>query len=317
MPRIRSIKPEFWTDEKMAPLTPTDRLVFLGLISNADDAGRLVDSVKMLDGILFSLTDDTSGPSLDELERVGVIERGLTESGQRVIQIVNWSRHQRIEKPNFAAALPPIVTGDEKNANVEAERPPTANSTTSRGVIPGGVDDKSPTHINDLRPTSNDLRSKSSPPDGGSKRMSQSEQFKELCWWIERHTGSRQVWNRKYADTWNTHLGRYGVEVLIGLVADRDFQNAEYAIKAFGMLDEHPKSAYIQSCCRERYWELKKANWADEMESSPLRALLRDAFPEPDSWDPVTELDRIRHEHGVDSPEAKGFERKWNHLLTA
>ena len=61
------IKPEFWQDEKLAPLTPVDRLVFLGLISQADDAGRLVDSVRMLDGLLFPYTDDSSVESLETL----------------------------------------------------------------------------------------------------------------------------------------------------------------------------------------------------------------------------------------------------------
>lgn len=108
MARIRTIKPEFWTDEKLAPLSPICRLTFLGLVSMADDAGRLNDSVKLLDGLLFSETDDSVGDSLNELESLGVIQRGSTSNGKRVIQIVGWLKHQKIEKANLKSALPEI-----------------------------------------------------------------------------------------------------------------------------------------------------------------------------------------------------------------
>lgn len=108
MARIRTIKPEFWTDEKLAPLSPICRLTFLGLVSMADDAGRLNDSVKLLDGLLFSETNDSVGDSLDELESIGVIQRGSTTNGKRVIQIVGWLKHQKIEKANLKSALPEI-----------------------------------------------------------------------------------------------------------------------------------------------------------------------------------------------------------------
>ena len=112
MARIRTIKPEFWQDEKLAPLDPLTRLVFLGLISQADDAGRLVDSVRLIDGLLFPMTDDTCAEALVKLHDLGVIERGVTASGQRVIQIVNWDKHQKVEKPNLKSALDPIVIAD-------------------------------------------------------------------------------------------------------------------------------------------------------------------------------------------------------------
>jgi 5-methylcytosine-specific restriction endonuclease McrA len=103
--RIRTIKPEFWQDEKLGPLDPLTRLVFLGLVSQADDAGRLLDSPRLINGVLFPYTDDDCSVPLEELAAVGVIQRGTTASGQPVIQICGWSKHQRIEKPNLSAAL--------------------------------------------------------------------------------------------------------------------------------------------------------------------------------------------------------------------
>ncbi len=112
MPRIRTIKPEFWSDEKLAPLTPIDRLVFLGLISIADDCGRHLDNLKQIDAALFPETDDSARDSLNVLASMGRIRRGETASGQRVIQIVNWSRHQKVDRPNLGGSLPAIA-GDE------------------------------------------------------------------------------------------------------------------------------------------------------------------------------------------------------------
>ena len=75
MPRIRTIKPEFFGDEKLAPLTPTARLTFIGLIAMADDAGRLVDNTKTIDGFVFPETDDTVAESLDRLAELGQLGR--------------------------------------------------------------------------------------------------------------------------------------------------------------------------------------------------------------------------------------------------
>ncbi len=100
MARIRTLKPEFWPDEKLAPLDPIHRLVFLGLISQADDAGRLVDSVRLLNGLLFPCTEDDCGESLETLARLSRIVRYWSESGQRLIQVANWTRHQRVDNPS-------------------------------------------------------------------------------------------------------------------------------------------------------------------------------------------------------------------------
>lgn len=123
MARIRSIKPDFWQDEKLAPLAPIDRLVFLGLISQADDAGRLVDNVRLIDGLLFPQTEDSSRGSLDTLARLKRIIRYAGPSGQRLIQIVRWKDHQKVDNPGsrvfpappgelLAAALDSDVSGE-------------------------------------------------------------------------------------------------------------------------------------------------------------------------------------------------------------
>lgn len=119
MPRIRTIKPEFWADEKLGPMSATTRLVFLGLISMADDRGRLVDSEKQIDAFIFPYSSETCRRALADLSSNGRIVRGSTASGQKIIQIAHW-HHQKIDKPNIHGALPPIVddsTNDRRGSD--------------------------------------------------------------------------------------------------------------------------------------------------------------------------------------------------------
>lgn len=156
MPRIRTIKPELFQDEKITQLPIVDRFVFIGLISMADDAGRLLDNVKVIDAFVFPTTDDSARDSLARLSRMSRIRRGTTASGQAVIQIVGWERHQRVDHPNMAAALPPI----------ETETPPPQGDTSVRENGANGSrepreslasDSRSISTTYDLRSTTNDL----------------------------------------------------------------------------------------------------------------------------------------------------------------
>lgn len=109
MARIRSVKPSFWDDEKLAPMPPLERLVFLGLVTRlADDAGRLIDNVKAIDGALFSRTSDTSERPLEQLAAAGLILRYTSANGQNLIQLAGWKRHQVIAKPSkYVLPAPP------------------------------------------------------------------------------------------------------------------------------------------------------------------------------------------------------------------
>ena len=146
MARIRTIKPEFWQDEKLAPLAPIDRLVFLGLISMSDDLGRVHDNVKMIDAFIFPESPDTSRESLATLSRLSRLVRGLTSSGQRVIQITNWTRHQKVDRPSNRAALPEIVTVLDDAAILARDSRETRDSLALRPTT-------NDHHTNDQRPT--------------------------------------------------------------------------------------------------------------------------------------------------------------------
>ncbi len=133
MARIRTIKPEFWCDEKLSPLSAIDRLVFLGLISMADDYGRVHDNVKIIDAFVFPNTSDTVRESLANLSRIIRIKRGISSSGMPIIEIVNWDKHQRVDKPQPKLALPPIKEeSQEKAVKPRKKRIPESFANDSR-----------------------------------------------------------------------------------------------------------------------------------------------------------------------------------------
>ena len=225
MARIRTIKPEFWTDEKMSILDPLTRLVFLGLISMADDAGRLVDSVRLIDGMLFPNTEDTSRDSLDTLARMSRILRYRSASGQALIQILNWERHQKVDNPNkyvlpgpeTAAVIQPVAESADSTASEHTSREPSENlARLSRNPI---------VTTPDLRSTTNDQRS-TTPDRAGEWVDSLAAVWKNH----RRGRAPRELIERSLAELHQEH----GTDVLLG-AATRFLKSdkAQYGVNFF------------------------------------------------------------------------------------
>lgn len=104
--RIRTIKPEFWTSDDITSLPIFTRLFFIGLWSYVDDNGVGQDEEHLIASRLFprDLYDsfqECSGNvrgSLRTLSEAGLIVR-YEDNGRRFFQIINWKKHQRIDKP--------------------------------------------------------------------------------------------------------------------------------------------------------------------------------------------------------------------------
>lgn len=98
MPRICSIELAFFQDENLSPLSVVDRFTFLGLMCMADDSGCLRDSIRMIDAFIFPETEDSARESIATLEKLGLIQRRVTDGGAKVISIANWETYQRGRK---------------------------------------------------------------------------------------------------------------------------------------------------------------------------------------------------------------------------
>ena len=107
MARIRTIKPSMWGDEKFARLSRDARLLYIGLVSMADDDGRFLASPSAVIGYIYPNDDVTASRVkrwMGELTSVGLIV-AYECGGIRYGAHLNYRRHQRISHPQ-ASPLP-------------------------------------------------------------------------------------------------------------------------------------------------------------------------------------------------------------------
>lgn len=119
MARIRSIKPEFPHSESMGRVSRESRLCFILLWTIADDAGRLRGNSRMLASLLYPYDDDAKKHIdgwLDQLSSEGCIARYEVD-GTSYVQVLNWSAHQKIDKPS-ASKLPAFDESSRGLANL-------------------------------------------------------------------------------------------------------------------------------------------------------------------------------------------------------
>ena len=100
MPRIRTIKPSFWSSPEVRVMSRDARLLAVGLISFADDDGRFVSGVAGINGYVFPNDDLPSSRVrrwLGELIDVGFVHAYEVEGVQYGV-IPTWHRHQVINR---------------------------------------------------------------------------------------------------------------------------------------------------------------------------------------------------------------------------
>ena len=108
MARIRTIKPEFWTDEDVMECSPNARLMFIGLWNFADDAGRLRASDKQIKAKIFPADqiDETNIRGwIDELSSNGLVTLYVVDN-KEYLQINGW-HNQKIDRPQQSKIPPP------------------------------------------------------------------------------------------------------------------------------------------------------------------------------------------------------------------
>lgn len=99
MARIRSIKPDFWTDEKIVELPFEVRLFFIGSWNFADDYGNLQRSAKKLKMQVFPADSIDCEPLIRSL-----IDHGLfieySVNGDEYLHIKGFKDHQVVNRPS-------------------------------------------------------------------------------------------------------------------------------------------------------------------------------------------------------------------------
>ena len=116
MARIRTIKPDFWKDYRMAEeLTRDQRLLYIALWNEADDEGRFLAHPRRLLGAIFPYDRDIHESfiedSLNVFARTGRLVL-YTVEGEPYAQLTKFADHQRINRPQPSRIPPPPTTCD-------------------------------------------------------------------------------------------------------------------------------------------------------------------------------------------------------------
>lgn len=114
MARIRTIKPTIWTDDAFIELSRDARLLCIGMITQADDDGRLIASPSALIGAIYPHDDVT--PKQVEKWRNEIASSGIVrlyQEGRATYAVFpKWNSHQVINKRSKSTlpAPPPSHT---------------------------------------------------------------------------------------------------------------------------------------------------------------------------------------------------------------
>jgi hypothetical protein len=108
--RIRSIKPEFWQDRKLAIRHSRDaRLFYIGLWSHADEHSRMLGDPRLLKSEVFPYDEDLDVPAIVRL-LAELIDSGRVVpyeiDGEPYLLLPKLAAHQRLEPVKVPSRLP-------------------------------------------------------------------------------------------------------------------------------------------------------------------------------------------------------------------
>lgn len=112
MARIRSVKPEFWDDRKLARRTSRDaRLLYIALWNLADEFSRVNGDPQWIKGQVFSYDEDIDSVVIEKLlAELSVPELGAVvpyeADGDPYLLLPKLAKHQRLEPGKVPSRLP-------------------------------------------------------------------------------------------------------------------------------------------------------------------------------------------------------------------
>lgn len=118
MARIRTIKPEFWTDEEIASLSEPAMLMAIGLLNYSDDEGWFNANPLLIKAAIFPLREPSKNilGMLKELSGIGYIELFQGAENKQYGKVCNFSKHQRVDKPR-ASEIKGLILIQEQSKN--------------------------------------------------------------------------------------------------------------------------------------------------------------------------------------------------------
>ena len=159
MSRERFISPQTWTSEQFCSVSFLADLMFIGIISTADDHGRRRGSLYSIMADVFptrGLTLDQIKGARDELQRAKLIQVYADESGRELVSIPgeSWKRYQKpryvseSKYPAFPGAYEvrtdSVQTGTEPEQTCAESVQICCSGVVGCGGVGGGVQPPSP-----------------------------------------------------------------------------------------------------------------------------------------------------------------------------
>lgn len=118
MARIRTYKPESFSDSKTGMLSSDAFKLFFGLISYADDYGVVAYDLVEFKGRIFPYQPLEFEKVIESSIQDEIVKRDLAQifevSGRKYIHIRNFTKHQKVDKPGK-----PLLTQWDKYVSVE------------------------------------------------------------------------------------------------------------------------------------------------------------------------------------------------------
>jgi hypothetical protein len=138
MARIRTIKPEYWTDEKIVECSIPARLLFVGMLNFADDKGCMERSPKRIKMQVFPADTIDCEPLIMELITHGLLTE-YSVNGCHYLQIPGFLKHQKINRPsNSSIPLPPEFSESSRHEaaiSLNGKEPEHADSVNAHGAL--------------------------------------------------------------------------------------------------------------------------------------------------------------------------------------
>jgi hypothetical protein len=110
--RIRTIKPDFWTNEKILSVNPLTRLLFIGMWNFADDFGRMQFAPLGIKAKVFPNDEMSAADVRDMLNELCSADLLMIYSAndKEYIEITGWD-HQKIDKRQASKIPAPFADG--------------------------------------------------------------------------------------------------------------------------------------------------------------------------------------------------------------
>jgi hypothetical protein len=265
MPRIRTIKPEFWSSPSTAKASPVARLAFIAMWNWADDHGRGTANLKELEGFIFphdDIAELSSGNTVHFRDVVAEVAECFDVVFYKAEErpyyaILKWDDHQRNER-RAAASKYPEPTGIPAFSGSVAEIP--SQGTVDPNISGPGTGEQGNRGTGE--------QSLSSDKSDGAE-MKDFETFWDLY--------AKKVGRKQTVARWNSALKKPGVtsELLIKAASEYvGYQTAE---------GKHPQYSKDPAA-----W-LNGEHWNDERSSraaAPIRTALAHLRPVEDIEEP-------------------------------